>query len=444
MVKNLTLGSPRRLIINFAIPLLIGNLFQQLYNIADTLIVGQTLGVKALAGVGSTAGIMFLIIGFMQGLTAGLAIPLGRAFGAGDAAGVRRSFAIAVWVSATVALMVSASGALLAPQILKVMQTPADIMQDATAYLTVILAGSAAVTFYNLLANTLRALGDSRTPLYFLIIAAVLNILLDLLFIVGFGWGVAGAGWATVISQLLAAILCCVYLWQTVEQLHLSAEDFRPVSGELHEHLRMSLPMAFQFSVIALGTLLIQYSLNLLGSTSVAAYSVAQKIESLTMFPLVSFGVAVGFFTAQNMGAGLHDRVRLGVRQTAVISIIFGCTVGVFIIAAMPLLVAAFLGAGHGEVTELARLYFLVSVPLYPALSLLFIYRFALQALGNAFIPTLAGFLELAARLLTVLLIVPAFGYTGVVVANPMAWIFALIPLAFTYRRSFIKEAETG
>lgn len=448
MVKNLTTGSPRRLIITFAVPLLIGNLFQQLYNIADTLIVGQTLGVSALAGVGSTAGIMFLVIGFMQGLTAGLAIPLGRAFGAGDAAGVRRSFALGLWISALVALAVSLAGALSARWLLEVMQTPADILEDAAAYLTVILGGSAAVTFYSLLANTLRALGDSRTPLYFLMIAAVLNIGLDLLFILGFGWGTAGAGWATVISQLLSVLLCALYLWRKVSQLHISPADFTPARGELTEHLRMGFPMAFQLSVIALGTVLIQYALNLLGSTAVAAYSVAQKVESLAMFPLVSFGIAVGAFTAQNVGAGRLERVRLGVKQTGAVSILFGYTAGALIIAAMPLLVTAFVGQGHGEVTHLARLYFLVSVPLYPALSLLFIYRYALQALGNALVPTLAGFLELAARILTVLLVAPAFGYLGIIIANPLAWVGALIPLAYTYRRAFtrsmVKTATEG
>ncbi|GIO92141.1 MULTISPECIES: MATE family efflux transporter [Paenibacillus] len=438
-MKDMTQGSPIKLIIMFTIPLLIGNLFQQFYNMADTLIVGRTIGVNALAAVGSTGSIMFFIIGFAQGLTAGLSIITAQRFGAKDIAGVRKSVGTSFWISIVFTIVLTILSVVFTKPALVMMNTPVEILDDAYSYLIVINAGVGAAVLFNLLANLLRALGDSRTPLLFLVIASILNIVLDLVFILVFKMGVAGAGLATVISQLFSCLLCLIYIHKKVPLLQFKTADWSIDWTFIGQHMRVGFPMGFQASIIAIGAIILQITLNGLGALSVAAYTAAQKIDMLATQPMNSFGVTMATFAAQNFGANRIDRIRLGVKQCILLSGSFSILVGVLVIVAGPAAVSLFVGQGQEQLLDLSGQYFLANGTTYLLLSLLFIYRFSLQGLGQSFIPTVAGIMELIMRVVAAMFLSALIGFPGACLANPLAWLGALIPLGTAYYLSMKK-----
>lgn len=438
-MKDMTQGSPIKLIIMFTIPLLIGNLFQQFYNMADTLIVGRTIGVNALAAVGSTGSIMFFIIGFAQGLTAGLSIITAQRFGAKDIAGVRKSVGTSFWISIVFTIVLTILSIVFTKPALVMMNTPVEILDDAYSYLIVINAGVGAAVLFNLLANLLRALGDSRTPLLFLVIASILNIVLDLVFILVFKMGVAGAGLATVISQLFSCLLCLIYIHKKVPLLQFKTADWSIDWTFIGQHMRVGFPMGFQASIIAIGAIILQITLNGLGALSVAAYTAAQKIDMLATQPMNSFGVTMATFAAQNFGANRIDRIRLGVKQCILLSGSFSILVGVLVIVAGPAAVSLFVGQGQEQLLDLSGQYFLANGTTYLLLSLLFIYRFSLQGLGQSFIPTVAGIMELLMRVVAAMFLSALIGFPGACLANPLAWLGALIPLGTAYYLSMKK-----
>ena len=433
MAKDMTSGKPIKLIWNFTIPLLIGNLFQQLYNMADTFIVGRTIGVHALASVGSTGSIIFLILGFANGLTAGLAIPLAQRYGAKDYLGVKRSFYVSILISAVVAILLTILSMIFCRQILEVMQTPAEIIDGAYDYLMVIFAGIFSSMAFNLLSNIFRSIGDAKTPLYFLVIACIMNIILDVVFIAGFGMGVEGAGYATVLSQIFSALACILYIWKKIPILRLNSKDFVAESSDVKEHVRISFPMAFQSSIIAIGAIIIQITLNQLGATAVAAYTAAQKIDQVAILPMMSFGVTMATFVAQNYGAKKYDRIWRGVRDCIKLSLTFAISVGIILNLFSPIFIRAFVGVGHEEVVELGAIYFITNGTMYSLLSLLFIYRYTLQGVGKTFTPTVAGIMELCMRAFAAVVLSNLYGYTGATMANPLAWLGSLIPLMIAY-----------
>ncbi|MCT2161083.1 MATE family efflux transporter [Granulicatella adiacens] len=433
MAKDMTSGKPIKLIWNFTIPLLIGNLFQQLYNMADTFIVGRTIGVHALASVGSTGSIIFLILGFANGLTAGLAIPLAQRYGAKDYLGVKRSFYVSILISAVVAILLTILSMIFCRQILEVMQTPAEIIDGAYDYLMVIFAGIFSSMAFNLLSNIFRSIGDAKTPLYFLVIACIMNIILDIVFIAGFGMGVEGAGYATVLSQIFSALACILYIWKKIPILRLNSKDFVAESSDVREHVRISFPMAFQSSIIAIGAIIIQITLNQLGATAVAAYTAAQKIDQVAILPMMSFGVTMATFVAQNYGAKKYDRIWRGVRDCIKLSLTFAISVGIILNLFSPIFIRAFVGVGHEEVVELGAIYFITNGTMYSLLSLLFIYRYTLQGVGKTFTPTVAGIMELCMRAFAAVVLSNLYGYTGATMANPLAWLGSLIPLMIAY-----------
>ncbi len=273
----------------------------------------------------------------------------------------------------------------------------------AVDYRRTVFAGAIFTVAYNLLANVIRASGDSRMPLYFLILAALINLTLDLVFMLGFGWGVVGAGAATVLSQGIASACCLFYTYRRIPALHVTRENWRVHRADVAAHLRIGVPMGFQASVIALGSITIQVALNQMGSSVVAAYTAAQRIEQLAMLPFVSFGIAMGTYSAQNFGAGLHGRVWQGVRQAAFMSFAYGLAIGLVLVFLSPLLVDAFIKDAPADVLRMGQQYFWVTVPFYPALILLFIYRYTLQGLGHSLVPTIAGFIELGMRIASLL-----------------------------------------
>lgn len=446
ILHDLTKGKPIIQIIYFTIPLLIGNIFQQVYTLSDTIIVGRTIGVQALAAVGATGSLSFLIIGIAQGATNGFAIIAARRYGAGDYRGIKRSFATGILISLALSLILSAISMTFCGEILRLMQTPSDIIQDAYTFLIIQFGGIFAIVAYNLFANMIRAMGDSRTPLVFLIIACVINIGLELLFIVVFKWGIAGASFATLLAQFISACLCLVFIYRHFPLLQVSKADFKISKAEISEHLKMGLPMGFQSSIIALGQVILQLMLNTLGSTSVAAYTAAARIDGLATMPAMSFGITMATFAAQNLGAREFARIRSGVKQTLAVSLTFSTVTGILIIIFGHSLVNLFVGNGQPLVTNTAQTYFYFNSSLYWLLSILFVVRYTLQGLGQSLVPTLAGIMELIMRAFAGLVLINAFGFAGASMANPLAWLGSLLVLISSYVRTMrhLRTLETA
>lgn len=433
MTKNLTEGSPAKLIVLFTIPLLIGNIFQQFYSMADTLIVGRTIGVNALAAVGCTGSITFLILGFAMGLTSGLSILTAQRFGAGDERGVRKSVAAGVWLSAGVTIALTALSVPLTRPILELMRTPPEIIDDACRYVIVIFGGIVASMLFNLLSNIIRALGDSKTPLFFLVVACILNIALDFVCILIFKMGVAGAAWATIIAQMVSGILCLFYIKRRLPILHLTREGWRVTKWELVQHAKVAFPMAFQMSIIAIGAVVLQFALNGLGALAVAAFTAAQKIDQIATQPMNSFGTTMATYAAQNYGAGKTERIRKGVLQCSLISVGFAVVMGLVNIFAGYQLAGIFVGPGEPEVASLAQTYLIINGSMYFLLAMLFIFRFTLQGLGKGVMPTVAGVMELVMRTFSAVFLAQYFGFAGACWSNPLAWLGACIPLTIAF-----------
>ena len=385
MVKDLTTGSPARLIIGFSLPLLAGNLFQQFYSMADTIVVGRSIGVDALAAVGSTGAISFLVLGFVIGLTGGFSVVVAQKFGAGDEQEVRRAVAMSVYLSVLLTIVLTAVSVLCTRPLLNFMQTPANIYDDAYAYIVVIFAGTGATIFYNLLSGVLRALGDSRTPLYFLILSSVINVALDLVFILVFGMGVAGAAYATVAAQVLSGLLCLLYMAKKFPILRFHKSDWAWNGRLVVHHLRLGLPMAFQFSVTAIGVMILQGAINGFGSSVVAGYTAASKVEQLTTQPMMTFGITMATYGDQNLGAGRLDRIRQGTRRCVEISTVVNLACAALVAFLGKYLVRLFLSSDNAEelaaATDAAIQYMNTIAVFFVVLGLLFI-KMAADLLG--------------------------------------------------------------
>lgn len=433
MTKSMTEGKPAKLILLFALPLIVGNIFQQLYSLVDTLIVGRTIGVNALAAVGCTGSMNFFVLGFIMGFANGLAILTAQRFGAEDEEGVKRSFAASILLSIGLAVVLTVLALFLVRPALRLLQTPEEILDEAAAYIRIIFGGLAATVFFNLTSNMIRALGDSRTPLYFLVLACLVNIVLDLVFIRVFHMGVSGAAVATIASQLLSGICCFIYIRKKMPALWVEKRHFQAFAGEVKEHIALGLPMGFQMSIIAIGSLTVQFALNGLGATAVAAAAAAQKIDSIATMPLNSLGAAMATYSAQNYGAKRPDRIRQGVFQCILISVSVSIVMGAVNFFAGDNLAAIFVGREEIGVIRYAKVYLSMNGIMYWVLALLFIYRFTLQGLGNSVVPTVSGVMELIMRVGAALFLAGPFGFAGVVAANPLAWVGACVPLGAAY-----------
>jgi putative MATE family efflux protein len=436
MATTLTTGRPWRVILAFAVPLLIGNVVQQLYQFADTIVVGRHLGVDALASVGATGSLLFLLLGFAWGLTSGFAIPTAQAFGARDYAAVRRSVAAGTILTAATTVVLTVVAPLIARPALTALQTPAELLDGATVFTQVSFLGAGATMFFNYLAAIIRAIGDSRTPLVFLTLACGLNVGLVILFVGPFGWGVAGAALATVVSQAVSVLLCLEFVRRRVPALHVHRGDWRVDWSDLKAHLRLGLPMGFQASIIAIGTLTVQVALNMIGADAVAAYTTASRVDSIAVAFLQSLGLAVSMYVAQNLGGCRPDRIRRGVKQATVMAVIASIALGVVLVAFGTNLVRIFIGDGSDEVVELAHLMLIINGVSYSALGVLFVLRGALQGLGDALIPTVTGVIELVMRVAAAVVLGGAIGYAGVVLSNPLAWLGAALVLIPAYLRA--------
>ncbi len=436
MTKNLTEGDPARLIFFFALPLVAGNMMQQLYAFIDTLIVGRFLGVNALAAVGCTGSLMFLTLGFIMGFCTGVTIYTGQRFGAGDAQGVRRSAAACVVLGILAVLTLTAIILPLTRSLLLLMETPAEIIDGAQDFISIVFAGLTIFLLLYLQNCLIRSLGDSTTPTIFLAVTLAINVALEPVAILVLGWGIPGAALATVFSQAIGAVLFFVYIWRRVPALHTRWTDWKPDRAVLMAHLRMGLPMAFQASVIAFGAIILQVALNNLGAIPVAAYAATQKIDAVAVMPMLSFGYALAAYTAQNYGAQKYERIRMGVRACLKMSMAFAVAIGALLIAFGSDVLALFVGAdaaGAEEVIAYGETFLLVNGSTYVILALLLVYRNVLQGLGQSVIPTIAGAMELLMRAAAAIFLCTYLGFFGACLANPLAWIGAAVPVVLAY-----------
>ena len=436
MTKNLTEGDPARLIFFFALPLVAGNMMQQLYAFIDTLIVGRFLGVNALAAVGCTGSLMFLTLGFIMGFCTGVTIYTGQRFGAGDAQGVRRSVAACVVLGILAVLTLTAIILPLTRSLLLLMETPAEIIDGAQDFISIVFAGLTIFLVLYLQNCLIRSLGDSTTPTIFLAVTLAINVALEPVAILVLGWGIPGAALATVFSQAIGAVLFFVYIWRRVPALHTRWTDWKPDRVVLMAHLRMGLPMAFQASVIAFGAIILQVALNNLGAIPVAAYAATQKIDAVAVMPMLSFGYALAAYTAQNYGAQKYERIRMGVRACLKMSMAFAVGIGALLIAFGSHVLALFVGAdaaGAEEVIAYGETFLLVNGSTYVILALLLVYRNVLQGLGQSVIPTIAGAMELLMRVAAAIFLCTYLGFFGACLANPLAWIGAAVPVVLAY-----------
>lgn len=426
MTKDMTRGRPLNVILRFFAPLMLGNLFQQLYSMADTLIVGRFVGVSALAGVGSTGSLSFLVLGFVTGVCSGYSIPVAQYFGAGNYPQMRRCVGNAALQGGIIAAVLTAATVACTRQVLTLMDTPADIFGEACCYILIVFGGIPATMLYNLLSGILRALGDSRTPLFFLIAAAALNVALDLILILCFGMGVAGAAWATIIAQGVSGLLCLVFIWRKVPILHLGRQDLRWDGAEQRQLALMGIPMALQFSITAIGTIAVQAAVNALGSGVVAAVTAGSKIHNLLMTPLETMGITMATYCGQNLGAERIDRVRAGVRAGIGVCFLYcllACLVSCLFGAALSRLFLT--GENIGTMVDQAARFLVVTGFCCPALGLLLVVRNSIQGLGFSLPAMMAGVFELAARSWVAFCLVRSLGYLAVCLASPAAWLAA-------------------
>lgn len=423
MVRNLTQGKPLKQILLFALPIFIGNVFQQLYSMVDNIIVGNTLGENAFAGVGATTSLAFLIIGFVQGLTAGFAVKTSQYFGGHDEEKVKSSVATSMVLSGASAAILTVVSVFTAMPILRVMRTPEEIIGYSYDYIVIVFAGLGTTMLYNLVSSILRALGDSKIPLLFLVMASVINIGLDLLFIIVFKTGVAGAGLATVISQLISGVACAIYMFKKYEILRLSRRHFKMTFKFTIAHLQIGLPMAVQYSIIAIGIMIQQTVINSFGTMFVSAYTAASKIDSLITQALVAMGSSVATYVGQNFGAAEVKRIDKGVNQAMLVSVGLAVIVGALAYFGSDLLTSLFIQSPRAEMLSLSKKYLLWQGLFYICLAIIYVYRNALQGMGYGMLTTVGGFIELGMRVLTSFLFVKVWSYFGLCISNPCTWL---------------------
>ena len=424
MTNDMTVGNPTKLVIKFIIPLLIGNIFQQLYSMVDTIIVGKYVGTEALAGVGSTGAINFFILGFAMGMTSGFAVPIAQGFGANDPKRVRHFVAMSGYLTIAVAIILTLISTLGLAPLLRITKTPKDIFDHAYNYMIIILLGLFTNMAYNMTASILRALGDSKTPLYFLIIASFLNIVLDLVFILSFNMGVAGAALATVISQGTSALLCVFYMYKKFEILKMTREDFYYNQKSANLLLSIGCPMAFQYSVIAIGSILLQSAVNSLGTIAVASYTVCCRIEQLAIQPFSTLGIAGTTYTGQNLGAGRFDRIKEGMKKMTIIGIVLALICSAIIYVFNVPLINMFIseGADKMAVTENVQLYLIWACSFFIPLMLLILYRSSIQGMGDTVFPMVASIVELVGRVVVAVGFVGVLNFLAICLACPAAW----------------------
>lgn len=444
----MTTGSPGKMIFNFTMPIFIGNIFQQFYNMADTVIVGKFVGNAALAAVGACGTLAFLIIGFLQGVTAGFTVVTAQHYGAGNMKAMKKSVASGAVLTLIVSVILTVLSMVSMSKVLHLMNTPSDMYGEAYGYIMVLCGGIIAQALYNYLASVLRALGDSKRPLYFLVIAALLNIVLDLVFIIIFRLGAAGAAYATVIAQGISGILCLFYIGKMVPALHLHKEDWEMDGSLIGWQLKIGLPMAFQYSITAIGTIVVQSCLNILGSTAAAGFAAASKIEQVFSQAYVALGTTMATYCAQNMGAGKYTRIRKGFKNATLMGFAYAIVTGVIIFFGGKYMTVFFVSENLNQIMGYVDIYLrCVSVSFLP-LVIVNLYRNGIQGMGYGLLPMTAGIAELIGRSGAALIASHFGSYMGICLASPAAWVLAgtlLIVMYFKIMKGKKdREIQTG
>lgn len=432
-MKDLTKGYPAKVIMMFAIPLMFGYIFQQFYNVADSKIVSTYVSTDALAAVGATAVVFNTIIGFVNGLTQGFTILVANSFGAKDMSRMRRFVAGTIVLTFSVAIVMTILGLVFIVPILEVLNTPAEIMADAVAYVRIILAGIVFTALYNMCANILRAVGDSKNPLYCLVVAVVANIGLDLLFVCGFSWGIEGVAYATIIAQALAGVLCGAIILIKFRDVLPKKEDWKLEPGQYPNLITTGLSMGLMGCIVNIGTIVLQGSINSLGTDIVAAHTASRRVFDVLTVTLYTVGIAMTTYASQNMGAGKPERVRQGVRHSNLI--VTGITTVLIVVCYLvgrPLL-AWLVGSDNAEILDASVMYLKVSVWFFYVLGPLFVLRCTLQGMGRKIIPICSSIMELVVKILSAAFLVPALAYVGVAFTEPISWIVMIIPLIVAY-----------
>ncbi len=432
MSNSMTQGNPLKVMLQFAFPLLIGNLLQQTYNIIDAAIVGQSLGAQALASVGASTSVQFLVLGFCMGSCTGFGIPVAKYFGAGDLKHMKNIIFNGAVLTAVIAVIITVLYTLLCPWILQVLSVQSDIYANAYSYLMIIFLGLPFTLLYNYLSSILRAVGDSRTPFLFLAFSAVLNIFLDLFFILVADWGCAGAAFATIAAQAISGILCLIVIIRRMEVLWLSKEN-RVVRGDsITELLQMGLPTGLQFSITAIGSMVMQSANNGLGGDYVSAFTAGAKLKQFTMCPFDAIATSVSVFCSQNYGAGKIDRIHKGLRQGIAVGVGYGLFAGLILIFAGRPLSMIFVSKDASGVLDASAKYLRCMGYFYWSLGILNVTRMVTQGLGHSGRAFFSGVMEMIARTIVSLGFVETFGYTAICFADQTAWIAACCYIAPT------------
>ena len=437
--REMTSGRPFPLILNFAFPLLLGNLLQQTYSLMDAAIVGKFLGINALASVGASTSVVFLILGFCNGCCGGFGIPVAQKFGARDYGMMRRFVAVSLQLAAVMSVVIAIVTSMFCSDILQMMQTPENILEDAYLYLLITFIGVPCTFFYNLLSSIIRALGDSKTPFWFLLFSTILNILLDLFCILILDWGVAGAAVATVFSQGVSAVLCYLYMMRHFEILKGTPTEHKFRGALAKTLLYIGVPMGLQFSIPAIGSIMLQSANNALGTDCVAAFTAAMRIKMFAICPCESLGIAMATFTGQNYGAGRPQRVWMGVKSSMAMVMVYVVAVSTTMLLWSEEMSLMFVSASDTAIIRNTALFLHVSAYMMPLLALLCVLRYTIQGAGFTNFAMLSGVMEMVARGIVSLVFVPDFGYIAVCFGDSVAWfaadIFLVPAFIYVYRR---------
>ena len=425
MVKDMTNGSPSRHILGFAVPMLFGMLFQQFYNLVDTIIVGKTLGVEALAGVGATGSINFMIIGFCMGVCNGFVIPVAQCFGAKKPADLRKYVFNGYICSIVFAIVLTLASVIFCRKILIVMNTPADIIDHAYNYIVVIFIGIPTVFLYNMVSGVIRSLGDSKTPVVFLVLSSIINVVLDFFLILVCKMGVAGAGWATVTSQLISGLTCLIYMYKKYDILKGDKSE-RVLDRRFITNLCMNgVPMGLQYSITAIGSTILQAAVNTLGSTYVAAMTAGSKMFNFTCCPFDALGSTMATYAGQNVGAAKIKRLGQGVRSAMIIGSVYSVLSLIALYFTTDYIALLFVNASETTIIALTRQFILASACFYIPLTGVNVVRFCIQGMGFSVFAISAGILEMIGRAFAAIILIPSIGFMGACLASPIAWIAA-------------------
>ena len=425
MVKDMTNGSPSKHILGFAVPMLFGMLFQQFYNLVDTIIVGKTLGVEALAGVGATGSINFMIIGFCMGVCNGFVIPVAQCFGAKKPADLRKYVFNGYICSVVFSIVLTLASVIFCRRILIVMNTPADIIDHAYNYIVVIFIGIPTVFLYNMVSGVIRSLGDSKTPVVFLVLSSIINVVLDFFLILVCKMGVAGAGWATVTSQLISGLTCLIYMYKKYDILKGDKSE-RVLDRRFITNLCMNgVPMGLQYSITAIGSTILQAAVNTLGSTYVAAMTAGSKMFNFTCCPFDALGSTMATYAGQNVGAAKIKRLGQGVRSAMIIGSIYSVLSLIALYFTTDYIALLFVNASETTIIALTRQFILASACFYIPLTGVNVVRFCIQGMGFSVFAISAGILEMIGRAFAAIILIPNIGFMGACLASPIAWIAA-------------------